>query len=300
MSVLVVGSAALDTIETPFGNAHDALGGSAIYFSSSASFFTSVNVVAVVGQDFPFNQIQYLRDRNVDFSGLSSEDGNTFRWGGRYSVNLNDRDTLFTHLNVFENFKPVLPDHFKSTPYVFLANIQPQLQTDVLDQMDKPKLVVLDTMNFWIERTLDDLKKVLRRVDILIINDSETQQLSGEYNLFKAARMIQEMGPKILVLKKGEHGAMLITEDDYFWAPAYPLQILSDPTGAGDTFAGGFLGYIAKVNDVSMPTLRKAVIFGSTLASFCVEKFGVQRLIELRMEEINNRYQEFIRLTKFD
>ncbi|MBN1154171.1 sugar kinase [candidate division KSB1 bacterium] len=300
MSVLVVGSAALDSIETPFGKADDALGGSAIYFSSSASFFTSVNMVAVVGNDFPLDKIQYLTNRGVDLSGLSIDEGKTFRWGGRYNLDLNDRETLYTHLNVFENFKPVLPEHYKSTPYVFLANIQPQLQLDVLNQMHKPKLVVLDTMNFWIERTLDDLKKTLRYVDILIINDSETRQLSGEYNLFKAARIIQSMGPKTLVLKKGEHGAMLITEDDYFWAPAYPLETLFDPTGAGDTFAGGFLGYLAETDDVSVQNLRKAVIYGSTLASFCVEKFSVQRLIELTKDEIIDRYNQFIRLTKFE
>jgi len=300
MSVLVVGSAALDSIETPFGIADDALGGSAIYFSSSASFFTPVNVVAVVGQDFPHDQVQYLSDRGVDFSGLVTEDGKTFRWGGKYNLNMNDRDTLFTHLNVFEDFKPVLPDNYKSSPYVFLANIQPQLQLEVLGQMNKPKLVVLDTMNFWIEGALDVLKEALKQVDILIINDSETRQLSGEYNLFKAARIIQSMGPKTIVLKKGEHGAMLITGDDYFWAPAYPLEVLYDPTGAGDTFAGGFLGYIAKTDDISPSNLRKAVIYGSTLASFCVEKFSVERLKELTMSEIAERYKKFVDLTKFD
>jgi len=300
MSVLVVGSAALDSIETPFGIADDALGGSAIYFSSSASFFTPVNVVAVVGQDFPHDQVQYLSDRGVDFSGLVTEDGKTFRWGGKYNLNMNDRDTLFTHLNVFEDFKPVLPDNYKSSPYVFLANIQPQLQLEVLGQMNKPKLVVLDTMNFWIEGALDVLKEALKQVDILIINDSETRQLSGEYNLFKAARIIQSMGPKTIVLKKGEHGAMLITGDDYFWAPAYPLEVLYDPTGAGDTFAGGFLGYIAKTDDISPSSLRKAVIYGSTLASFCVEKFSVERLKELTMSEIAERYKKFVDLTKFD
>ena len=300
MSVLVVGSAALDSIETPFGKADDVLGGSAIYFSSAASYFTNVNVVAVVGEDFPLQDIQYLKKRNVDMSGLCVERGKTFRWGGKYDFDVNDRTTLYTHLNVFENFNPTIPENLKDVPYVFLANIQPELQLKVLNQMNKPKLVVMDTMNFWIEGRPDALRDVLKFIDILIINDSEARLLAQEANLFKAAPIIRKMGPRTLVIKKGEHGAMLITNGSYFWAPAYPLEELYDPTGAGDTFAGGFVGYLAKSDDISSANLRKAVIYGSTLASFCVERFSVERLKNLTEPEIESRYQEFKELTIFE
>lgn len=300
MSVLVVGSAALDSIETPFGKVENALGGSAIYFSSAANYFTKVHVVAVVGQDFPMDEINYLKERNVDFSGLTVEEGKTFRWGGKYLLDLNQRETLYTDLNVFETFNPTLPEKFREIPYVFLANIQPDLQIRVLEQMKKPKLVVMDTMNFWIEGTPDSLKKLLKKIDVLIINDSEARLLAQESNLFKAADAIIKMGPKSLVIKKGEHGALLIDKNVYFWAPAYPLKDLFDPTGAGDTFAGGFVGYLAKMDDLSPMNLRKAVIYGSTLASFCVEKFSVERLKELTEQDINNRYLEFRELIRFD
>lgn len=300
MSVLVVGSAALDSIETPFGKVENALGGSAIYFSSAANYFTKVHVVAVVGKDFPMNEIDYLKARHVDFSGLTVEDGKTFRWGGKYLSDLNQRETLYTDLNVFETFNPSLPEKFREIPYVFLANIQPDLQIRVLEQMKKPKLVVMDTMNFWIEGTPDSLKKLLKKIDVLIINDSEARLLAGESNLFKAADAIIEMGPKSLVIKKGEHGALLIHENAYFWAPAYPLKVLFDPTGAGDTFAGGFVGYLAKMDDLSPMTFRKAVIYGSTLASFCVEQFSVEKLKELTERDINARYHEFRELIRFD
>jgi len=300
MSVLVVGSVALDSVETPFGKVDDALGGSATFFSAAASYFTDVNVVAVVGEDFPHEQIEFLKQRNVNFDGLVTKPGKTFRWGGKYDFDLNQRETLFTHLNVFEDFDPVLPDHFKTIPYLFLANIHPDLQLKVLQKMDRPRLVVMDTMNFWIEGTPDSLKGVLKQVDILIINDSEVQQLAETPNLFTGAKKIQQMGPKIMVIKKGEHGALLVQDGNYFWAPAFPLEQLQDPTGAGDTFAGGFVGYLAKVDDYSNKNLRKAVIYGSTLASFCVEKFSLENLKNLSYEEIENRYQQFVEMTRFD
>jgi len=300
MSVLVVGSVALDTVETPFGKADDALGGSATYFSTAASYFTDVNVVAVVGKDFPHDQLGFLEKRNVNFDGLVTKPGKTFRWGGKYDFDVNQRETLFTHLNVFEEFDPELPDHYKNTPYLFLANIHPDLQLKVLQRMNQPKLVVMDTMNFWIEGTPDSLKNVLKSVDILIINDSEVRELSEDTNLFSGAKKIQQMGPKIMVIKKGEHGALLVEDGKYFWAPAFPLLKLQDPTGAGDTFAGGFVGYLAKVNDYTHKNLRKAIIYGSTLASFCVEKFSLENIKNLSREDIENRYQQFIEMTRCD
>lgn len=300
MSVLVVGSVALDTVETPFGKVTDAIGGSATFFSAAASYFTDVNVVAVVGEDFPHEQIEFLKRRKVNFDGLVTKPGKTFRWGGRYDFDVNQRETLFTHLNVFEDFDPALPESFKTTPYLFLANIQPDLQLKVLQKMNRPKLVVMDTMNFWIEGTPDSLKEVLKRIDILIINDSEVRQLAETPNIFAGAKIIQQMGPKILVIKKGEHGALLIEGGNYFWAPAFPVQEVQDPTGAGDTFAGGFVGYLAKVDDFSNKNLRKAMIYGSALASFCVEKFSLEKLVNLSQNEIESRYQQFINMTKCD
>ncbi len=300
MSVLVVGSVALDTVETPYGKVEDAIGGSATFFSAAASYFTDVNVVAVVGEDFPHEQIEFLKRRKVNFDGLVTKPGKTFRWGGRYDFDVNQRETLFTHLNVFEDFDPVLPESFKTTPYLFLANIQPDLQLKVLQKMNRPKLVVMDTMNFWIEGTPDSLKDVLKRIDILIVNDSEVRQLAETPNIFAGAEIIQQMGPKILVIKKGEHGALLIEGGNYFWAPAFPVQEVQDPTGAGDTFAGGFVGYLAKVDDFSNKNLRKAMIYGSTLASFCVEKFSLEKLVNLSQNEIESRYQQFINMTKCD
>ena len=300
MSVLVVGSVALDTVETPFGKVDNAVGGSATYFSAAASFFTHVNVVAVVGEDFPHQEIKFLKDRNVNFDGLVITTGQTFRWGGRYNFDLNQRETLFTHLNVFENFNPEIPEHYRETPYVFLANIHPDLQLNVLQKMNRPRLVVMDTMNFWIERTPESLKKVLKMIDILIINDSEVRELAETPNLFFGAKQIQKLGPQIIVIKKGEHGALLIDRQDYFWAPAFPLEELQDPTGAGDTFAGGFVGYLAMVYDVSKKSLRKAVIYGSALASFCVEKFSLERLKNLTSPEIEDRFQKFIEMTRCD
>ncbi|MDZ7332150.1 MAG: PfkB family carbohydrate kinase [candidate division KSB1 bacterium] len=300
MSVLVVGSVALDTVETPFGKVDDAIGGSATYFSAAASYFTDVNIVAVVGEDFPIDQIKFLQARGVNLDGLVVKPGKTFRWGGKYDFDLNQRETLFTHLNVFENFDPKLPEHYRNTPYLFLANIHPELQLKVLHQMSQPKLVVMDTMNFWIERTPAPLAEVLKRVDILIVNDSEVRQLAQTPNLFIGAKRIQKMGPKIIVMKKGEHGALLVHDGQYFWAPAFPLEQLQDPTGAGDTFAGGFVGYLAKVDDPSPAHLRKAVIYGSTLASFCVEQFSLRGLKNLSPQQIEHRYRQFIDMVKCD
>ena len=300
MSILVVGSAALDTVETPFGSVEDVLGGSAIYFSAAASYFAPVNLVAVVGDDFPEEKIGFLKKKNVDFSGLEVADGKTFRWGGKYGFDLNDRDTLFTHLNVFEKFEPKVPDSYKNSEYIFLANIGPELQMDVLKQIQSPKLVALDTMNYWIGGDLPALRETLKRVDVLLVNDSEVRQLAYEANLVKASKIVQEMGPKTLIIKKGEHGALLITQDSFFWAPAYPLEFIYDPTGAGDTFAGGFMGYMAKSDDISIDNLKRAVVFGSTMASFCVEKFSLERLENLTEEEIRKRFHEFWQMTNFD
>ncbi len=298
MSVLVVGSVALDTVETPFGKVDDAIGGSATFFSAAASYFTDVNVVAVVGEDFPHDQIQFLKQHHVNFDGLATKPGKTFRWGGKYDFDLNQRETLFTHLNVFEEFDPELPDHYKNTPFLFLANIQPDLQLKVLQKMKRPKLVVMDTMNYWIERTPNSLKKVLKQIDILIVNDSEVRQLAETPNLYVGAKKIQRMGAKVLVIKRGENGALLVNDGNYFWAPAFPLEELQDPTGAGDTFAGGFVGYLAKVDDCSNRNLRKAVIYGSTLASFCVEKFSLERLKNLSKKEIEDRFRQFKNMMK--
>ena len=298
MSVLVVGSVALDSVETPFGKVKDALGGSATYFSAAASYFTDVNVVAVVGDDFPHKDIEFLKKRNVNFDGLIEKAGKTFRWGGKYLFDLNQRETLFTELNVFENFDPELPDGYKETPYLFLANIHPELQLKVLHQMKQPQLVVMDTMNFWIEGTPKPLREVLKHVDILIINDSEVRELSEETNLFIGVKKIQEMGPKTLVIKKGEHGAMMVDKGTYFFAPAFPLKNLQDPTGAGDTFAGGFVGYLAKTDYLCQKNLRRAIIYGSTLASFCCEKFSLNRLKEISKADIDKRYKQFLEMMK--
>ncbi|UCE05583.1 MAG: sugar kinase [bacterium] len=300
MSVLVVGSVALDSVETPYEKVEDELGGSATYFSAAASYFTDVNVVAVVGEDFLHDQIEFLKERNVNFDGLVTKPGKTFRWGGKYDFDLNQRETLFTHLNVFEDFDPVLPEHYENIPYLFLANIHPDLQLKVLQQMNRPKLVVMDTMNFWIAGTPDSLKRIIKLIDIMIINDSEVKELSKEPNIFSGAKKIQQMGPKIIVIKKGEHGALLVENGNYFWAPAYPLEKLHDPTGAGDAFAGGFVGYLAKVDDYSQKSLRKALIYGSILGSFCVERFSLEKLKYLSQQEIENRYQQFIDMTRFE
>lgn len=299
MNVLVVGSIAYDTVETPYGNVKDAPGGSALYFSAAASLFCPVNVVGVVGSDFDTSKISFLKKRGVNFEGLYVESGETFRWGGRYHLDLNRRDTLFTYLNVFENFQPNIPEKYKNADCVFLANIDPELQLQVLDQIKKPKLVILDTMNFWISGKREILEEVIKRCDILILNDEETRELSNEPNLIKAVRLISAMGPKTLIIKKGEHGAMLFNENKFFFAPAYPLEKVIDPTGAGDSFAGGFVGYIAKAGDTSDQTYRKAIIYGSTIASFNVEDFSFKNLINLKTDKMEERYKGFKDLTQF-
>ncbi len=301
LSLLVVGSLALDTVATPFDKVEDALGGSATYISLAASYFSGpVCLVGVVGNDFPKKYINLLEEHNIDIDGLQVVEGKTFRWSGKYHYDLNMRDTLLTELNVFEKFDPVIPDKFRKAKFVCLGNIDPALQLKVLNQMVNPHFVVCDTMNYWIEGKKDELLEVLKRANVLIINDSEARLLAHEPNLIKAARLIREMGPEILIIKKGEHGALLFMEDIVFSAPAYPLEMIFDPTGAGDTFAGGFTGYLHKTNDLSVENVKSAVVFGSTLASFCVEKFSVNSLLNLNYLRIHDRYREFYNLTKFD
>jgi len=292
MSVLVVGSVAYDGLETPFGKVDRILGGSASYISLASSYFSQHNrLVGVVGNDFQESDLQRLRARDIDLTGLQVDaSGKTFFWAGRYHYDLNSRDTLDTQLNVFERFNPVIPDAYRDSDIVCLGNIQPALQGRVLDQIHKPKLVVADTMNFWIEGARAELLDTLRRVDVLIINDSEARELSGESNLIKAARAIREMGPERLIIKKGEHGALLFTVDGIFSAPAFPVLDLFDPTGAGDTFLGGFSGWLDRSGDLSDANFRRAVIFGTVMASLCVERFGPERLYDLDQSEIENRY----------
>jgi len=300
MSVLVVGSIALDTVKTPYGNADDSLGGSALYFSTAASLFGPVNVVGVVGSDFDASKISFLKKRGVNFDGLYVDSGDTFRWGGRYHKNLNKRDTLFTYLNVFENFQPKIPAQYRNADYVFLANIDPTLQLQVLDQIKKPKLVVLDTMNFWISGKRHMLEEVVKRCDILILNDEEARELSNEENLITAIKKISSNGkPKTLIVKKGEHGAALYYKNSFFYIPAYPIEKVIDPTGAGDSFAGGFLGYIAREGNHRLTTMKKAVVYGTTIASYNVEDFSFNRLKNLTSEEIEERFKEFKVLTRF-
>jgi len=300
MSILVVGSVAFDTVETPFGAVEDALGGSAIYFSAAASYFAPVRIVAVVGEDFSKQKLDFLTKRKVDLRGLEVRKGKTFRWGGRYDYDLNSRTTLFTHLNVFENFAPAIPKEYRDSEFIFLANIAPELQMEVLQQIRSPKLVALDTMNYWIDRSLPALFETLRAVNVLIINDSEARQLAQEANLVKAAKKIMAMGPQVLIIKKGEHGALMFMSESFFWAPAYPLESIYDPTGAGDTFAGGFIGYLAKSRNLSPDNYKCALIVGSAMASFCVERFSVERLQDLTTEEIRQRFLGFWHMTHFD
>ncbi len=300
MSVLVVGSIAYDTVETPYGNADDSLGGSALYFSAAASLFCPVNVVGVVGSDFDASKISFLKKRGVNLDGLYVESGSTFRWGGRYHKDLNKRDTLFTYLNVFESFQPKIPVQYRDADYVFLANIDPTLQLQVLEQIKKPKLVVLDTMNFWISGKRTMLDEVVKRCDILILNDEEARELSDEQNLITAIKKVSSIGkPKTLIVKKGEHGAVLYHKGAFFFVPAYPLDKVIDPTGAGDSFAGGFLGYIAKTGNMRLGTLKKALVYGSAVASFNVEDFSFDKLKTLTSEELDKRFNEFKALTRF-
>lgn len=299
MSILVVGSIAYDTVETPHGNVNNSLGGSSLYFSAAASLFGPVNVVGVVGSDFDASKISFLKKRNVNFDGLYVESGDTFRWGGRYNKDMNHRETLFTYLNVFENFQPIIPDQYKKTDYVFLANIDPTLQLQVLDQIQSPKLVVLDTMNFWISGKRRELEEVIQRSDILILNDEEARELTDEANLVLAAPKITAKGPKTLIIKKGEHGALMYHGQSFFFAPAFPLARVVDPTGAGDSFAGGFLGYVANKDSLDERVLRKGVIYGSAVAAFNVEDFSFKNLIGLDLQKLEDRVSRFKQLTEF-
>jgi sugar/nucleoside kinase (ribokinase family) len=299
-SLLVVGSVAIDWVITPFAERKESVGGAATFFAMAASYFAPVRLVGVVGKDFPQGTIDELNRRGVDTEGLEIvPDGLTFRWKGRYHDNMNARDTLETHLNCFETFDPKLPASYRSSDFLFLANIQPSLQMKVLEQVDRPRLIGLDTMNLWIDIALDDLKAVIAKIDVLTINEEEAQQLTGEHNLVKAARAIQGMGPKTLVIKRGEYGALLFHDGEIFAAPALPLDEVVDPTGAGDCFAGGFMGFLARGGELSGQNLRTAMIYGSSLASFCVQGFSYDRLAGLGAEDIQARFDAFSRLTDF-
>ena len=300
MSIVVVGSVALDSLETPFGKAENILGGSATYFSVSASHFTKdIKLVAIVGDDFPQDHVDFLQGRGIDLTGLERVNGKTFHWSGRYGSNLNVAETLSTELNVFEEFAPNLPDSYRNAKYVFLANINPELQMDVLKQAENPELIVCDTMNLWISTQKKELLDVIKHVDIFVLNDAEARQLTEEPNLNKAAKKILDYGPKRVIIKKGEHGAVTFTRTSYFAAPAYPLEEVFDPTGAGDSFAGGLLGYLASTGDLSEQNINKAIIYGTVVASFSVENFGLERQRSLTREEIENRFTEMRAITQF-
>ena len=298
--VLTVGSVAFDSIRTPFGEVSRVVGGAATFFSIAASFFSDVRLVAVVGEDFDERHMQVFGGRRIDLEGLQRVPGGTFRWKGEYKLDLNTRETIYTHLNVFEDFSPRVPERFRSTPVVFLANIHPALQMEVLDQVEAPRFVALDTMNYWIDGTPGELGEVLRRVDAVVINDEEARQLSGKANLVKAAREIRAMGPRRVIIKRGEHGVLMTRGDDFFAAPGLPLEEVCDPTGAGDTFAGGFIGYLAAAGDLSDDAVTRAAVCGSAMASLSVEDFGLGRLLSLTDEEIRARFDAFRRLTHFD
>jgi len=300
MSLLVVGSVAFDDIETPYGRAQRTLGGAASYFALAASHFTPVRMVAIVGDDFTEKEKSVFRGRKIDLTGLEHASGKTFFWAGRYSQNMNERTTLATELNVFADFRPTLPDPYLDSSYIFLGNIDPTLQRSVVKQINgKPKVVGLDTMNYWIDGTPAELRETLKHVDILTINDDETRQLTGEHNLLRAAKHVFKMGPRTLIIKRGEHGALMIHDGFIFSVPAFPLEEVRDPTGAGDTFAGGFMGYLAGAGRVNERTLRSAMVYGSVLASFTVERFGVERLASVTRKEIAVRARRFARLTTF-
>lgn len=299
MSVLVVGSVALDTITTPFGRVNDALGGSAIFSAVSASLFSPVNLVAVVGRDFPKKYFTLLESKGVDISGLKTEKGKTFRWEGCYDWDFSNPTTVATHLNVFEKFDPLIPKAYRKSKFVFLANIDPDIQKKVLDQIEKPKLITCDTMNYWIKNKRRQLIKLLKKVDVCLLNESEAKELVGEANLVKAGKAVRRLGPPVVVIKKGEHGAILFSENQIFTTPAYLLETLYDPTGAGDTFAGGFIGYLAKVNKHNRKSLREAVVYGSIIATFAVEDFSLKRLQRVTATDIARRLSEFKKFTGF-
>jgi sugar/nucleoside kinase (ribokinase family) len=300
-NILVVGSVALDTVKTPFGEVKEALGGSATYAAFSASFFAPVHMVAVVGEDFPEEHINLLRDRGIHTEGMQVTPGRTFRWSGSYEYDLNEANTLSTELNVFETFRPAIPPMYKKSDLVFLANIDPDLQSSVLEQMEKPRLVALDTMNLWINKKPDSLKKVIKKVDFLFINDAEARLFANTPSLVRAGRLLQSWGPKYVIIKKGEHGALMFGDNSFFAAPAFPLEEVYDPTGAGDTFAGGFFGYLARQEgEMSEAILRRAVVYGTVMASFTVEKFSLERLKTLTNEQIEARVRMLKELSHFD
>jgi sugar/nucleoside kinase (ribokinase family) len=298
--LLVTGTLALDNVRTPFGEVKDALGGSATFFAYAASFFTQVKLAAVVGPDFPKEHLDLLAGRGVDLAGVQDADGPTFRWTGEYGYDLNEARTLETHLGVLADFEPDLPAHFRRCPFVFLANLDPVIQLDVLRSMERPRLAALDTMNFWIKGKRDDLRTVLREVDALLINDTEARMLAEEPNLVKAARRILEWGPRVIVVKRGEYGALMVTGERFFFVPAYPLESVFDPTGAGDTFAGGFMGMLAGEGATDEPALRRAIVYGSVIASFTVEDFSLNRLKRLTRGEIDARYRAFQEMMRLE
>ncbi|MDO9185526.1 MAG: PfkB family carbohydrate kinase [Bacteroidia bacterium] len=303
MSLLVIGTVAFDAIETPFGKTDKILGGAATYISLAASYFTkNINLVSVVGDDFPTSNIKMLEKHSVNTDGLQVLKGQkTFFWAGKYHNDMNTRDTITTELNVLENFNPIVPEAYQDCEFLMLGNLVPKVQQQVIAQLKKrPKLIVLDTMNFWMDIAMPDLRETLALVDVLTINDEEARQLSGEYSLVKAAKKILKMGPQFLIIKKGEHGALLFNEDQVFFAPALPLEEVFDPTGAGDSFAGGFIGFLAQSQDISFDNMKRAIIFGSAMASFCVEKFGTEKLIGLTQDQVEKRVQEFVNLVQFD
>ena len=300
MSILAVGSVALDSVETPFGSADRVVGGSAVFFAAAASLLCPVRLVGVIGGDYPLEKLDFLTERGADLSGVVRAEGESFFWAGRYSHDLNSRDTLETRLGVFADFEPRVPEEFQDSRYVFLGNIDPVLQLEVLDQMREPAAVICDTMNYWIEGSRDALVELLKRVDILMVNDAEARQLSGDHNLVGAARWIQERGPRFVVVKKGEHGAILFGSDWMFFVPGFPLEVIFDPTGAGDSFAGGFVGYMASVDSQEPDDLRRAMVYGSVMGSYAVESFSVDRFRSLSEKEILRRIMEFKEMTAFE
>jgi sugar/nucleoside kinase (ribokinase family) len=299
MSVLVVGTVAFDSIETPFGSAERILGGSAAYFALGASLFAPVRLVGVIGQDFPEEHLELLSGRGIDLEGLQREKGDTFHWRGRYHEDVNVRDTLELHLNVLSSFVPQLPDRYRDAEYVFLGNIDPVMQLEVLNQIRQMKMVACDTMDHWIRESPGDLKKVLKRIEMLVINDSEARLLSGYNNIVRAARAILKMGPRVVLIKRGEYGVLQFSDSSVFATPAYPLEEVFDPTGAGDSFAGGFLGQLVRSGDTSQGGLRRAIVYGSVVASFTVEDFGVTRLTATSLQDVEERYRQFVQLTDF-
>lgn len=302
MSLVVVGTMAFDAIETPFGQSDKIIGGAATYIAWCASNFTPVKQISIVGGDFPAEELKALTDRQVDLSGVQIKaDEKSFFWRGRYHMDMNSRDTLDTQLNVLANFQPVVPESYQDCEFLMLGNLVPAVQRSVIEQLKtRPKLIVMDTMNFWMETAMEDLRKTISMVDVIMVNDSEARQLSGDYSLVRAAATIMQMGPKYVIIKKGEHGALLFHEDKVFFAPALPLEEVFDPTGAGDTFAGGFIGHLARTKDISFDNMKTAIILGSAMASFCVEKFGTERLRELSKDDIANRLNDFVQLVNFD